>query len=244
MEETTIASTQPETHKQNTSKKALYAGIIGGIAIVLIGYGVFSGMYAQKNSTPEVQEVSIARVNGVSITNKSYDILAKQIIAQYQAQGIDTEDPTNAQLIQEQILKNLIDEEVLYQEAEEQQLLADTEAVTARYEEVVSQFGGEEAFLNIIEAQGITKEVVLQDLERQLAIEAYLEQAIDEDAYEVTDEEAQALYDEVAETTVDIPPYEEVVEEVKQQVEQEKMQTDIEELVETLREEGEIEILL
>ncbi|MEX0931206.1 MAG: SurA N-terminal domain-containing protein [Candidatus Paceibacterota bacterium] len=218
------------------------------IVIVAILAGIWfvssrsdSGVNNQANSS-SANGLVVAVVNDEQISRAEYDALTAQIATQ---QGFDpaTLDAENANLLREQVIDSLVSQALLRQAVEEAGVTAEESAVEERLTVIKSQFENDEAYTQALSAEGLTEEDLRGQISSELATEAYLEQEIEFSSITATEAEVEEAYNEVA-VGDNVPPLEEVYGQVEMMVIQQKQQVLITALVESLRADAEVEILI
>ncbi len=163
---------------------------------------------------PEDLEV-VATVNGEEITREEFLMVLEQQMMQYQMQGVDFASPEMAgmmdELIHQVLNNNFIFPILLEQKAEEEGITVGEEELDEAYEQFVMDFGGEEILEEQLEAAGMSKDELLEDLEREMVVQNYLnqymekyldenpDQKIDEDEIELSADEVEEHYRQIRE---------------------------------------------
>jgi parvulin-like peptidyl-prolyl isomerase len=239
MNDTTTEARTPN----NSSSKALWltAGAIGAVVLA-------AGAYYLYGNNPSSGNQSVARVDGVEITQASYDQSTKQISAAYAAQGVDTASAEIAAAIKEQALNTLINRQLLLSVAEREGHQVDDAEVETEYQNVLAELGGEEGLQAALNETGITETTLRTDLRHDALINKYLRVKLGLEDLVVTDEEVETAYAAALETnassTEALPPIEDVRELIRGQLVSEKSQALINTELERLRQEATIEILI
>lgn len=114
-----------------------------------------------------------AIVNGSIISLKSYNRQVQLIIQQYASQGVRFQDAQLADF-KIKILDNLIDQELLYQDAVSNGSSISYEAVDVQLEVIKGQFPDESAYKNELASRGMTEEEVRSDLGRDILVEGFI----------------------------------------------------------------------
>lgn len=89
------------------------------------------------------------------------------------------------------IASQMIDEVLVYQEAEEQGVSISNEAIDSEVEQLEQEYGGEDVLNEELKSLGITREQLRRQIETTLLVEKLLK-----DEIEITDEEAQEFFDQ------------------------------------------------
>ncbi len=158
--------------------------------LLVLPFAVFAGGKKEEpkepvNTTPDtavsaerepiggIAAEAAAIVNGSVIPLKTYNAQVQAIIQQYTSQGVNFQDAQLADL-KIKVLENLIDQELLYQDALAKGLTISDEAVNVQLEAVKGQFPDEAAYINVLASQGMTEEEVKADIGRTLLVEDYI----------------------------------------------------------------------
>jgi major membrane immunogen (membrane-anchored lipoprotein) len=207
---------------------------------------------AGENKSNEVVEDTdedkvIATVNGTEIFQSEYDLLFRDTTATYAQQGmdIDTLDDAMKEQLKTQILDQLINTELLIQEANAEGVEPEEEVVNSRFEEMKAQFEDEAQFNQALEENNLTEESLKERIVNELQITSYLETSVGE--IEVTDEEVTAVYDQYKEAMEsqeqEVIAFEEIKPDLEEQAKMQKRQEKISEIIEQLRNDNEIVVL-
>lgn len=89
------------------------------------------------------------------------------------------------------IASQLIDEVLVYQEADEQGVTITTESIDSEVEELEEEYGGEDVLNEELKSLGITRKQLRKQIETTLLVEKLLE-----DEVEVSEEEAEEYFNE------------------------------------------------
>ncbi len=178
----------------------------------------------------------VAIVNGQELTGEEYNAALTSVQGQMQQAGQDSTSEKVAEQIKVQTLDRLVNQALILQKAEETDIKASEAEVDERYATLEEQYGGEEAMKTALEAQGMELNTLKADIADSILFEKYQDKVVPAD--EVTDEEIKAYYDQVAaqskEADQELPPLEEVSEEIagilKEEQQQEKLIAHVEEL--------------
>ncbi|NBD74372.1 hypothetical protein GVX82_05025 [Patescibacteria group bacterium] len=230
----------------------------GQVALVLAGLAVVTGLTVtgvmnldpsdgtQESASTASSEV-IARVNGEPITQGEFDQQMQQAESFISSMG--DADPAQVEQVRAQledsIVDDLINAELLYQEAVAQGFEAGPEAVEGEVQATQEQMGSAEQFSAQLATLGLTEEGFRDLIARQVTIDDYLSAEAGIDEIEVTEEEVQTFYDDaVANFEGEPPSLEEARPQIEQQLINEKSQEIVQALIEELRSEAEVEVLL
>ncbi|MDO8481104.1 MAG: peptidylprolyl isomerase [Nanoarchaeota archaeon] len=143
------------------------------LATVIIALAVIALLwYSLRAQSSE----AVARVNGASITEEQLTIALAN----------------NPLLSRGEMLEQLINREMLTQEAKKQGFNPSEEEIQQQYTQISLSFPSQQAFEDALKEANLTKEQLLQDMRDRSAITAYLMGAVPNTT--VSDEEAQAYY--------------------------------------------------
>lgn len=208
---------------------------------------------AQQAPEVDVSDVPdvVATVNGEDITKDEfvpvYESQFQQMAMQQQTTG---EQPDQAEL-KGQVAQQLVDNELLLQGAKDAGIEATDEDIDATLEEVASQngLGSADEVVSALEQQGMSKEEIREDAASQFTLTAYIEQ--EADISEPTEEELKKQYEQLTAQqsqaggdTSQIPPFEEVKEQLAQQTVSQQQNEAATTLAAELREAGDVTINL
>lgn len=229
-----------------------------------------SGTPAEQEEAASMEEADlgepVAMVNGEAIYEGAFKRVTERMIWSYEQQGMDFEGEEGEALrlqVEESVLEHLIQQAVMLQEASSLNLLITDDEVEAELEGLKSQFDTAEAFQKILEQTRFTEAELKETLKTEMTIEALLEKAVME--VNVEEEEILEYYafyeaqyasqmemleasgDELTEeelAMMQLPPYEEIKDNLRMQMMQEKQQEVMMVYVDQLMEQSDIEILM
>lgn len=180
-------------------KKVVLAAVVATMVFSMVGCNLIE-------KTPEaIQKTVLAKIGSEKITLGDVDEVLKVDIDSLKQQygddfesQIDDDLKTRLKEVREQVLGQLIEEKILYMEAEKKSLMPSQEeldkAVTDRITELQEGFGGEEALENAKKASGYTDETFKAFLENQVVI-----QKVQDDMFKdinITDDAINSYYEE------------------------------------------------
>lgn len=226
-----------------------YKKLIGiGFSLLLAGTIVgCSGGEELKSSNNEQEEEAVnndiaAIVNDEAILKQELDDSVENMKMTYIQQGIDIEQDGKLEEIQNQVLDQLINTKLVMQEVQKTGYEPTQEEVNDQIDQITSQFKTKEEMDAILEANNLT----LDELKSQISDDLKVQKFIAENTTqtEPTEEELKELYDQYSQQNGDFPDYEELKEQLKQEVVAQKEQQQLMDLIEELRDQSEIEILI
>jgi len=220
---------------ENKSKKN---EISISIKNVLIGLGILVVLaiatffyFSSPETTTEITGDVFATVNGEPILSSQVE----QIQQDYAMQGM--------QLTLEDAAEQVIDQEILFQEAEREGHSASIQEAEEIIEFQVMQQGQSiEDVKQQLKMQGLSYESILEDYRRQITLNSYVEDLLERNLPEISEEELQAFYEENKAMLGDeIPSFEEVKDQLKMLLQQEQQQQIINAVIQELRDNADIE---
>lgn len=190
----------------------------------------------------------VAEVNGKKIMKDDFEAnyvgQYQQVMLQSQMSG---EEVDQSQL-KEMVLESMIGQELLIQKAENSDLSASETEVNALFDQLVAQNGlqSKDEFIAAMEEQGMDKAEVNSLLERQVKVDQLI--AAESGDIEPTDQELEEYYEmlksqqEQQGGDQEIPTFDEIRENIKEQVKNEKEAEVTQSLVDKLREDAQVKI--
>lgn len=174
--------------------------------------------------TEDIPDV-VAEVNGDEISGEDFTVLYESQFQQASMQSQMTGEEPDQDQLKEQTLESMIGNELLLQDAREQGFEASDEDVDALITEQAESNGMESAdeFIEAYEEQGMSAEQLTEDARSQVLINQVLESL---DYEEPTEDEVRELYDSAVEQQeaagegeeqAELPPFDEVREDVEAQ---------------------------
>ncbi|OIJ12791.1 hypothetical protein BKP35_09425 [Anaerobacillus arseniciselenatis] len=212
-------------------KRTLLMVTLGLLALVMVACG----------GTNDGGETA-AIVNEEVITVADVDQQVDNTIAMYAQDGIDVNEQGDefVEMIKQQTLDGLITEVLLVKAA--QDYTVSEEEVTEEYEAIKAGFETEEQFNEVLAANNFTEESLKENLEQQLKIDQFFLANINE--VTATEEELQELFEQYSEMVEEELEFEEVKVALEQEVVQQKQDEEMGRIIQELKEQAEIEILI
>lgn len=135
----------------------------------------------------------IARVNGVAIDETALERKFNLIKERYASMGVPLDDAKLSEF-RDNILKSLIDQEVLFQESAAQGIAVAPEEISAELNDFKKQFETEEAFQKQITEMGYTEDFILSQIKQSKTIEKYIDEKV-MPGIAVSEADARAYFD-------------------------------------------------
>lgn len=135
----------------------------------------------------------VALVNGVKITNDEYQRELSFYLQQASQQG--RQIPENMlPKIRGEILDNLIDRELLYQESRKQNIDIQNEQIDQQLKDIKARFSSQAEFESVIAQMELSETDLKSQIERNMAIRELIESQVTQ-KITITDQETKAYYD-------------------------------------------------
>lgn len=199
---------------------------------------------------PDLEDVPdvVAEVNGTQIEKpefeEAYNAQFQQMAMMSQMSG----EEVNQDDLKTQVADGLVSQELLVQEADSRELEASEEETTELLDQLTEQAGVEsqEELYTMFEEQGMNQE----EVDEQIQLQVRVDKLIAEEAGEIepTEDELKELYDqqveqlEQMETEEEPPSFDELKPQLEEQLVSQKEGEAAQKLVETLKEDAEIEM--
>ena len=199
---------------------------------------------------PDVSDVPdvVAEVNGEELTKEEFVPVYTAQLQQATSQSQMTGEAPDDDAVRKQALDNLVDTELLLQEADARGIEVTDDDVEAELGDLAeqNQLDSVDDLLAAVEQQGVTPELARSQVRTQITVD---ELVADEDggAYEPTDKELRALYDQAKQQQEQagqegqsLPPFAEVRDQVAEQARTQHVGEVAQTLVDGLREDADI----
>jgi len=168
-----------------------------GITALLLG-ACSNKDSAESNSSGE-KEKFVATVNGEGILKTDYESQLAGAKSAYEQQGINIEDlDTEAkEEMERSVLDQLINTEVVLQAAQENNESIQQSEIDSELERIKSQFEDDNQFNEVLEANQLTEETLVNLVKDQLTVNKYIDSNIGE--ITASEDEVQDIYNQYKE---------------------------------------------
>jgi len=177
---------------RNSIKRSIWTMIIFAISFCLAA-PVTGADDTPKADTKQTAEAYVARVNGVDISPVDLERKFNLIKERYASMGVPLDD-TKLNEFKDNILKSLIEQEVLYQESVAQGIKLDPEEIKAELDDFKKQFETEAAFKKQITEMDYTEDAILAQIRQSKTIQKFIEEKV-MPTIAVTDEDVKKYFD-------------------------------------------------
>ena len=195
---------------------------------------------------PEV----VAQVNGEEVSKEEFETAYTGQFQQAAMQAQMSGQEIDQNQLKNQLAESMVGQELLIQEAENQELTASEEEVDQTLEQLAQQNGLEskDEFLSALNEQGMAEDEVMSQIETQVKVDQLIaESAGDTDP---SNEELEAAYEQVKAqqeqmgSEEELPAFDELKPELEEQVKMQKENEATQTLVAELREKADVTINL
>ncbi len=139
-------------------------------------------------------DTKVAEVNGVIITQKDFEQAMNSVQQNIMHQTGQPMNPAQYAEIRDEVLDNLINREVLYQETQRLEITVDDATVDQQLERVKGQFPSEAEFKQMLTGMRMDETAVRQQFRQDLSIQKLINDQVVE-AVKVPEEDVRAFYD-------------------------------------------------
>ena len=206
------------------------------IAIIVIAGAAY---YAYTNN---IFGTSVAEINGIEISQAEFDESLALIEESATLQGIDLTQPGAMEEIETQALEVLINNALLVSAAEKAGITVSDEEIDEKYVELTLQLGGGEELTLRMEEVGLSEDKLKQNIKDRILADKYIETLTDIENIIITDAEIAEFYETLTASGSEIPPIEDIGEQISAQLLLQTQQQIINSILEGLKSEANIEI--
>ena len=134
-------------------------------------------------------------INGTPISREKVEAQVDHLINQRGINSGGITQPSTYKRLQQEVVDQLIVQELLWQEAQRREFVADDAFIDERLAELKGQFDSEREFLYRIEEGGFTEETYREDIRQQTSVRQMIYEDI-APTVEPTDEEVERFYND------------------------------------------------
>ena len=163
------------------------------IAAVMIATGPACAADEANEGKTQGDENYVAVVNGKKIPKETLDRKVNLIKNRYASMGQKL-DGQRLSKLKDNILNNLIEKELLYQESQEQAVTVDSAEIQSQMDQIKNKFSNQEEFEKKIKEMDYTEPLLKQQIRENLAIQALIDEKVAADV-EVTDKKIKSYYE-------------------------------------------------
>lgn len=185
----------------------------------------------------------VAVVNDEEVSGETYNIVLENLQMQFQQIGQDPTSDEMAEQLKAQTLDTLVSQTLFLQQAKAEKIDVTEEEIDNEFGMLVSQFGDEKALDEALKSEGMDKETLKETIRENILFDKYQNKVAP--AEDISDEDIKAYYDEFtaqSEGEGDIPPLEDLSENIKQILVQNEQQQKLTAHLEDLKKDAKIEL--
>jgi peptidyl-prolyl cis-trans isomerase C len=138
-------------------------------------------------------EGKVAVVNGSVINRADFDREMSRALQRFSSKGKPLSDSQVSE-IRKEVLENLINGELLYQESQKQGIIVDEVAVNEQLRKLKERFPSEAEFKNALSKANLSEDAIKLQFKRGMAIQRFIEKQFVQNIT-VSDKESKAYYD-------------------------------------------------
>ena len=159
------------------------------VAFLPLVLGGPSGLAGEK----QPPEGKVAVVNGTVITRANFDREMSRVQQRFFRKG---KPLSGSQLseIKKEVLENLINHELFYQESQKQGITVDEAAVDEKLKNLKERFSSEPEFKSFLNKENLSEAAIKSHIKRDMAIQQFIDKQFVQ-RITVSDEESKAYYD-------------------------------------------------
>jgi peptidyl-prolyl cis-trans isomerase SurA len=211
------------------------------------------GADASAGAEPDLEGIPdvVAEVNGEEVTKEEFTPIYEAAFQQAAMQAQMSGEAPDEEALKKQTVDDLVDTELLVQEADARGLSVSDEDIDAELSDLAqqNQMGSAEELLAAVEKQGITEEQARSQVETQVLVEQLV--ADEDGSAEPTEKELRAIYAQAkqqqaqsGQTGQKIPPFAEVRDQIEEQARSQQVGEVAQALVDGLRKDADITVNL
>ncbi len=159
-----------------------------GVVVLAMASGA---AWADDSKTPADDKVAV--INGTVINKARFELEIRRVLGELERRGQVLEEAQKAQM-KKDVLENLIDHEILYQETKKSGVKVDPKVLEERMAGLKAKFRTPEDFQKALEQLEVTEEGLTEQVERGVAIQQLIEEKVVK-AIKVEDAELKTFYD-------------------------------------------------
>lgn len=164
-------------------KKVLYLGLVMVLCFSMIGC---SNSNAFKVGETEFSNEEVDKVKSILTATQSYTD------ADYLAQFKESKD--NDDKIKQEVISYMIDNEVVYQQAQKEKIKVTDDEVNQKYSQIEKMLDTNQEYKKLLDDAGVDEDYLKETIKKDLAVQKYRENF--EQDLKVTDKEVEKYYKE------------------------------------------------
>lgn len=163
------------------------------IVVVAFAVTIYYGYGSYRRSGRAGQAIA-ATVNNTAISFYALDQAFRNFLSQYDSKTLSSWDEKTFDLVRRLVLENLINTELLYQEAQARKIRVSSKEIDEEVAKIRAQFPAESEFRRYLEYQGLTLSALRESIRRDLMIQKLTESLVAD--LPIPEEEVDRYYKE------------------------------------------------
>lgn len=188
--------------------------------------------------------MTIATVNGTKITREELDAQLMQLSQNPNIPTPKPEEEEKYKQFEEMVAQQLVNDALIYTKAKENGHSVSEEDVEKEYDVIKAKFPNEEEFAKQLELMKLSESILKDTIRKQRTIDQHYKELFKDKDLTASDVEARTLYDTHLQDKDNMPKFEEIKEQIKQELGQQKMHQHLATHIQELRKDADIQISL
>ncbi|BER91868.1 MAG: hypothetical protein PWP42_118 [Candidatus Atribacteria bacterium] len=163
------------------------------IVVVAFAVTIYYGYGAYRRSGRTTQAAA-ATVNNTVITFSELDTAFRNLLSRYDSKTLNQMDEKAFEFLRMMTLENLINNELLYQEARSRKIKVSAQEIEEQLNAIKANFPSEKEFNDFLSYQRLSLPVLRESIKRELMIQKLIDSLAQD--IEIPEEEIQKYYDE------------------------------------------------
>jgi len=159
--------------------------------IVALSLSLFALTVQAEKNEPSIDKIAI--VNGSVITGEEFNRELNQVKQRFSQQGVEISSP-QLEDIRNEILDNLINLELLFQESQNNGIKVEKEAIDSQITSLKQKFSNDNEFEKLLSELKLSERALKLQIKKRIAIQELIKTQIVQ-KIKITDEESKVFYD-------------------------------------------------
>lgn len=238
-----VATPTTVTEVAKPNNRNLIIGIVTTLVALALGYVFLFTETELTSLVPFKDSQAVAIVNGEKIERFELNKSTEDLLNSLAGQGMDTTAEGVRAQVEQEALTRLINTKLLLQKALAAGHTASEEETTTQLAAIETGFGGRAGLDTRLGELGITYDMLVEDVKEQIVVTGYLEATTPITGITNTAEEIDAYYATLkTQYGENLPPLEEIKDQVDQELKAQKQQQIVAEVIEGLKRDATIEV--
>jgi FKBP-type peptidyl-prolyl cis-trans isomerase (trigger factor) len=237
-------SVQTSHSRRRPSLKKIIVIVVA--LIIIIGAGGFFAYKKGLISIGSQQGKTVATVDGTAIHEHDLDIRFNQLKDTYTQQGVNLNDANTVSTIKKQIVDEMVNEELVLEDAKKKNITVTDAEVTDSMNQLVAAAGSQDALNTQVKQYGMTQADLQNTVKRNLILQKYVDQYTAQQNITVSEDEITQAYQQMTagQPATSTPALKDVHDQVAAQVKSQKVAQQILVLVNQLKQNAKVQVLI